>query len=92
MAHEGSGPNKERQEKPHAHYAGCTPDEENMVVGVGLGIDKIITYEVKDSTLTEVNRLSCKSRKWSKTYYFHAEWKVCVCDDGAQFRGYCVNI
>ena len=27
-------------------------------MGVDLGIDKIITYEVKDSTLTEVNRLS----------------------------------
>lgn len=57
MAHEGSYPNKERQEKPHAHYAGYTPDEK-YVVGVDLGIDKIITYEVKDSTLTEVNRLS----------------------------------
>lgn len=27
-------------------------------MGVDLGIDKIITYEIKDSTLTEVNRLS----------------------------------
>ena len=44
MANEGSGPNKERQEKPHAHYAGYTPDEK-YVVGVDLGIDKIITYE-----------------------------------------------
>ena len=27
-------------------------------MGVDLGIDKIITYEVKDSTLIEVNSLS----------------------------------
>ena len=27
-------------------------------MGVDLGIDKIITYEIKDSVLTEVNRLS----------------------------------
>ena len=28
------------------------------MIGVDLGIDKLITYEIKDSTLTEVNSLS----------------------------------
>lgn len=27
ITHKGSGLNKEKQEKPHAHYAGYTPDE-----------------------------------------------------------------
>ena len=74
MAHEGSGPNKERQEKPHAHYAGYTPDEK-YVVGVDLGIDKIITYEIKDSTLTEVNRLSVNPGSGPRHITFHPNGK-----------------
>ena len=81
MAHEGSGPNKERQEKPHAHYAGYTPDEK-YVVGVDLGIDKIITYEVKDSTLIEVNSLSVNPGR-TKTHCFSSKWKIRLCNDGA---------
>ncbi|OFE39300.1 6-phosphogluconolactonase, partial [Bacillus anthracis] len=74
MAHEGSGPNKERQEKPHAHYAGYTPDEK-YVVGVDLGIDKIITYEIKDSVLTEVNRLSVNLGSGPRHITFHPNGK-----------------
>ncbi|HDR4765641.1 TPA: lactonase family protein [Bacillus thuringiensis] len=74
MAHEGSGPNKERQEKPHAHYAGYTPDEK-YVVGVDLGIDKIITYEVKDSTLIEVNSLSVNPGSGPRHIAFHPNGK-----------------
>nr|WP_139242343.1 lactonase family protein [Bacillus cereus] len=74
MAHEGSGPNKERQEKPHAHYAGHTPDEK-YVVGVDLGIDKIITYEIKDSRLTEVNRLSVNPGSGPRHITFHSNGK-----------------
>ena len=51
-------------------------------MGVDLGIDKIITYEIKDSTLTEVNRLSVNPGV-VKTYYFSSKWKVYLCDDGA---------
>ena len=46
-----------KDKKTTCTLRGYTPDEK-YVVGVDLGIDKIITYEVKDSTLTEVNRLS----------------------------------
>ncbi len=74
MAHEGSGPNKERQEKPHAHYAGYTPDGK-YVVGVDLGIDKIITYEIKDSVLTEVNRLSVNPGSGPRHITFHPNGK-----------------
>jgi len=41
VAHEGNGPH-ERQEKPHTHFSGFTPDEK-YVVAVDLGIDKLIT-------------------------------------------------
>lgn len=74
MAHEGSGPNKERQEKPHGHYAGYTPDEK-YVVGVDLGIDKIITYEIKDSKLKEVNSLSVNPGSGPRHIAFHPNGK-----------------
>ncbi|MED1303967.1 6-phosphogluconolactonase [[Bacillus thuringiensis] serovar konkukian] len=74
MAHEGSGPNKERQEKPHAHYAGYTPDEK-YVVGVDLGIDKLITYEIKDSVLKEVNSLSVNPGSGPRHITFHPNGK-----------------
>jgi 6-phosphogluconolactonase len=32
IQHTGSGPNKERQEKPHVHYSGFTPDEKYIAV------------------------------------------------------------
>ena len=74
MAHEGLGPNKERQEKPHAHYAGYTPDEK-YVVGVDLGIDKLITYEIKDSALKEVNSLSVNPGSGPRHIAFHPNGK-----------------
>ncbi|OQR57390.1 6-phosphogluconolactonase [Bacillus sp. CDB3] len=70
ITHKGSGLNKERQEKPHAHYAGYTPDEK-YVVGVDLGIDKLITYEIKDSTLIEVNSLSVNPGSGPRHITFH---------------------
>ncbi|GAA4071113.1 lactonase family protein [Amphibacillus indicireducens] len=42
--HEGSGPH-ERQEKPHMHYAGFSPDEK-YVFAVDLGSDEITTYAI----------------------------------------------
>ncbi|WP_440895137.1 lactonase family protein [Amphibacillus sp. Q70] len=42
--HEGSGPH-ERQEKPHIHYAGFSPDEK-YVLAIDLGSDEIITYAI----------------------------------------------
>ncbi|PFM90706.1 6-phosphogluconolactonase [Bacillus cereus] len=74
MAHEGSGPNKERQEKPHAHYAGYTLDEK-YVVGVDLGIDKLITYEIKDSVLKEVNSLAVNPGSGPRHITFHPNGK-----------------
>lgn len=44
-AHTGKGPH-ERQEKPHTHYAGFTP-EHNYVVAVDLGTDKLYTYKLE---------------------------------------------
>jgi len=44
--HDGSGPH-ERQEKPHMHYAGFSPDEK-FVFALDLGSDEITTYAIDD--------------------------------------------
>lgn len=49
MQHSGSGPNKERQEGPHAHYIKTSPDG-NYVFAVDLGIDKVMIYAMDSST------------------------------------------
>lgn len=50
--HEGSGPH-ERQEKPHMHFSGFTPDE-RYVIAVDLGSDAITSYKVEvDGALTK---------------------------------------
>ncbi|MFP3415270.1 lactonase family protein [Bacillus sp. SIMBA_074] len=70
IEHKGSGPNKERQEKAHTHYAGFTPDNK-YVVAVDLGIDQLITYKSNRGVLTEVNRLSVKVGSGPRHLVFH---------------------
>jgi 6-phosphogluconolactonase len=72
--HHGSGPNAARQEKPHAHYAGFTPDEK-YIVAIDLGIDKLVTYVVKDGTLSEVHALSVKPGSGPRHLAFHPNGK-----------------
>ncbi|AGK55545.1 lactonase family protein [Bacillus sp. 1NLA3E] len=67
--HVGSGPDK-RQEKPHTHYAGFTPDEKYIAV-VELGIDKVFTYELNDGTINEVSSLSVKPGSGPRHLVFH---------------------
>jgi 6-phosphogluconolactonase len=54
--HEGSGVNKERQEKPHVHYSSLTPDQKYLCA-VDLGIDKIAVYGFEDGLLSKVENL-----------------------------------
>ncbi|MDZ7934164.1 MAG: lactonase family protein [Emticicia sp.] len=43
--HEGNGPNKNRQEKPHVHSVNIAPNNQDIFVP-DLGIDKIMTYHL----------------------------------------------
>lgn len=73
MQHEGTGPH-ERQEKPHAHYSGFTPDEK-YVVAVDLGIDKIVTYKISDGKLEESHSLLVKAGSGPRHITFHPNGK-----------------
>lgn len=55
--HEGSGPNKERQESAHVHFVSLTPDQ-NYLCAVDLGIDKVVVYDFKDGLLSKAEELS----------------------------------
>lgn len=74
VAHEGRGPNEDRQEGAHAHYAGFTP-EENFVVSVDLGIDKVILYQLDDGLLSEVSSHSFTPGSGPRHIEFHPKEK-----------------
>lgn len=70
IKHEGSGPDP-RQEKPHTHFAGVTPNEKYLAV-VELGTDSLITYEVNNQgKLTEVSRLVTPPGSGPRHLVFH---------------------
>jgi 6-phosphogluconolactonase len=50
--HKGNGPNAERQEKAHAHFAGFTPDE-RYIVAVDLGTDEVVLYTLDGENLAK---------------------------------------
>ncbi|AWC29317.1 lactonase family protein [Bacillus cytotoxicus] len=68
--HSGSGPNKERQERPHVHYAGFAPNEA-YVIAVDLGIDQLMTYKEKEGRLTEIQSLSVHPGSGPRHLVFH---------------------
>jgi 6-phosphogluconolactonase len=51
--HKGTGPNKKRQEGPHAHWIEASPDNEFVLVA-DLGLDEIVSYrfDAAKGTLT----------------------------------------
>jgi 6-phosphogluconolactonase len=75
MQHEGSGPDP-RQEKPHVHYAGLTPDEKYLAA-IDLGTDSLTTYELNpDGKLTKAQVLPLKSGSGPRHLTFHPNGKI----------------
>ncbi|UOQ45434.1 lactonase family protein [Halobacillus salinarum] len=73
IENEGSGPH-ERQEKPHMHFAGFTPDEK-YVVAVDLGTDRVTSYAVDNGKLTEVQVFTAKPGSGPRHLTFHPNKK-----------------
>ena len=44
VQHSGSGPDKQRQEGPHAHWVGTSPDN-RFALAVDLGLDEVLVYK-----------------------------------------------
>jgi 6-phosphogluconolactonase len=49
VQHSGSSVNKERQEGPHAHWIGASPDN-RFVLAADLGLDKVLVYHFDATT------------------------------------------
>ncbi|HLR67627.1 MAG TPA: lactonase family protein [Virgibacillus sp.] len=72
--HEGSGPHK-RQEKPHVHYAGHTPDGK-YVIAADLGTDELVTYQMNQHELVRVSTLTVKAGSGPRHIVFHPNGKI----------------
>jgi 6-phosphogluconolactonase len=73
IEHAGSGPH-ERQEKPHMHYAGYTPDGK-YVIAIDLGSDRIYTYAAENGELSEAGIFETKPGSGPRHLTFHANGK-----------------
>lgn len=72
--HKGSGPNKDRQENAHIHYAALTPDDKYLCV-IDLGIDKMITYTLDKGILSKYSDLTLKPGCGPRHMDFHPNGK-----------------
>ncbi|WP_226037357.1 lactonase family protein [Aquibacillus saliphilus] len=73
VEHEGTGPH-DRQDKPHLHFAGYTPDEK-YVIAIDLGSDRIITYAVDNGALTEAETFMTEPGSGPRHIVFHPNGK-----------------
>ncbi|MCT2534244.1 lactonase family protein [Aquibacillus koreensis] len=69
VEHEGNGPH-DRQEKPHMHFAGFTPDQK-YVIAIDLGSDRVHTYAVEQGELSKVHTLKTKPGSGPRHITFH---------------------
>ncbi|WHX26575.1 lactonase family protein [Virgibacillus halodenitrificans] len=71
--HEGSGPH-DRQEKPHVHFTGYTP-EGNYIVVADLGTDELVTYQSSEEGLEHVSTLKVNPGSGPRHLTFHPDGK-----------------
>lgn len=72
IQHYGTGPNKNRQEKPHVHSVNISPDNKNLFV-VDLGIDEVVnyTFDAKTGKLKEAQRIKLTAGSGPRHFTFH---------------------
>jgi 6-phosphogluconolactonase len=70
--HQGSGPNPERQESPHAHSATFTPDQRFVIVA-DLGMDALLVYgfDASMGRLRAHTRINARSGAGPRFKIFH---------------------
>lgn len=76
IKHEGSGPNKERQESPHVHSVNVSPNNADIYVP-DLGIDKVMAYRFDEKTgqLTPGNSMGVTPGSGPRHFTFHPSGK-----------------
>jgi 6-phosphogluconolactonase len=73
----GHGPNKDRQEKAHAHFASFSPDNRFAYIN-DLGKDCIHIYKLNAETamLTAAGSYTARPGAGPRTLHFHPNWRV----------------
>lgn len=74
VTHEGHGPHK-RQEKPHVHFTGHTPDGKYIVV-VDLGTDELVTYKKEEKSLKRIEMYKAKPGSGPRHMAFHPNGNI----------------
>jgi 6-phosphogluconolactonase len=76
VQHQGSGPNKDRQEGPHAHMVEMSPDNRFALVA-DLGIDQILVYpfNAEKGTLGEAHAVKVSAGSGPRHLIFDASGK-----------------
>lgn len=71
--HEGHGPNKNRQEGPHAHSTGVSPDEHHLIAA-DLGCDELRVYKINvDGELVLVQTVATPPGEGPRHFVFHPD-------------------
>lgn len=72
VQHEGTGPNKGRQEKAHVHSVNVSPNNHDIFVP-DLGIDKVMAYRLDETTgkLIEGKSMSVSAGSGPRHFTFH---------------------
>jgi len=79
VIHQGSGPNRKRQEKAHAHCAEMTPDNKYIcIVDLGLDSIKLYDYASRANGLQEVKEMVLKTKGGAGPRHitFHSNGKL----------------
>lgn len=76
VKHEGTGPNKQRQEAPHPHWVGADPSNRFLLVP-DLGSDRVVIYEIDFETgkLVPHGSGSCPPGSGPRHLVFHPNGK-----------------
>ncbi|WP_245983631.1 lactonase family protein [Lentzea flaviverrucosa] len=75
VQHKGSGPNKERQEGPHAHHIVFDPAG-RYAAAVDLGADSVFVYSFTGGKLTQVSQAKVKPGAGPRHIAFHPDGKT----------------
>lgn len=75
ISNSGSGPNKERQEKPHIHSVNVSPDGQTLWVA-DLGTDEVLVYQIEGTELKEKHRIKITPGGGPRHIAFHPSLSV----------------
>lgn len=75
VKHYGSGPNQNRQDKPHAHSIDIDP-QSDFIYAADLGADKLMVYKMTSDGLVSVDSVMCKPGAGPRHFDFSPDGSI----------------